>query len=221
MSKTILDKISEGRQIRRNDMSPEFRTVDGENEKLIVEGHACTFNEQYILYKDSDYEVWEQIDRNAFAECDMSDVIMQFDHAGRVFARTRNNTLEVGPDNIGLFIRADLNKSSGGPDLYADVKNGVIDRMSIAFTVMEDKREVTEDRESGITKVLRTITKIGKLYDVSAVSIPANDGTDISARNFGDGVIAEIKAERLKVQEKERRKARLKLKLKMSEMEGK
>ena len=93
--------------------------------------------------------------------------------------------------------------------------------MSFAFTVIEDKREVTEDRESGITKVLRTITKIGKLYDVSAVSIPANDGTDISARNFGDGVIAEIKAERLKVQENERRKARLKLKLKMSEMEDK
>ena len=221
MSKTILDKISEGRQIRRNDMRPEFRTVDSENEKLIVEGHACTFNEPYVLYKDSDYEVCEQIDRNAFAECDMSDVIMQFDHAGRVFARTRNNTLEVGPDNIGLFIRADLSKSSGGPDLYADIKSGVIDRMSFAFTVIEDKREVTEDRGSGITTVLRTITKIGKLYDVSAVSIPANDGTDISARNFGDGVIAEIKAERLKVQENERRKARLKLKLKMSEMEDK
>ena len=83
---------------------------------------------------------------------------------------------------------------------------------SHALTVFEDKREVTEDHENGITKVLRTITKIGKLYDVSAVSIPANDGTDISARNFSDGVIAEIKAERLKTQEKEHRKARLKLK---------
>lgn len=220
MSKSILDKISEGRQIRRNDMRPEFRTVDGDNDKLIVEGHACTFNEPYLLYKYSDCEVYEQIDRNAFLECDMSDVIMQFDHAGRVFARTRNNTLEVQPDNEGLFTRADLSKSSGGPDLYADIKNGVIDRMSFAFTVLEDKREVTEDHENGITTVLRTITKIGKLYDVSAVSIPANDGTDISARNFSDGVIAEIKAERLKTQEKEHRKARLKLKLKLSEMEG-
>lgn len=220
MNKTVLEKISEGRQIRRNDMHPEFRTVDSENEELIVEGHACTFDEPYLLCDWDDYKVYEQIARNAFAECDMSDVIMQFDHTGRVYARTRNNTLEVKPDNTGLFTRADLSKSSGGPDLYADIKNGVIDRMSFAFTVLEDKREVTEDHENGITTVLRTITKIGKLYDVSAVSIPANDGTDISARNFSDGVIAEIKAERLKAQEKEHRKARLKLKLKLSEMEG-
>lgn len=220
MNKTVLDKISEGRQIRRNDMHPEFRTIDGEDDELIVEGHACTFDEPYLLYDWDDYKVYEQIDRNAFAECDMSDVIMQFDHSGRVYARTRNNTLEVKPDNVGLFTRADLSKSSDGPGLYADIKNGVIDRMSFAFTVLEDKREVTEDHEKNITTVLRTITKIGKLYDVSAVSIPANDGTDISARNFSDGVIAEIKAERLKAQEKEHRRARLKLKLKLSEMEG-
>ena len=70
--------------------------------------------------------------------------------------------------------------------------------MSFGFVVKEDKREIVEDVENGMTKVMRTITQISKLYDVSAVSIPANDNTTISARNLGDGVINEIKTERSK-----------------------
>ena len=70
--------------------------------------------------------------------------------------------------------------------------------MSFGFTVDEDKREITEDRATGAIDVLRTVTKVRKLYDVSAVSLPANDGTEISARSYCDGVIAELEAERLK-----------------------
>ena len=221
MEKTVMDKLNEGRQFRRNDLHPEFRALDKseENEELVVEGHACTFNDPYLLYKFKDYEVYEQIDRNAFNECDMSDVIMQFDHEGRVYARTRNGTLSVSPDNIGLFINADLSKSSNGANLYSDIKNGIIDRMSFAFTVLEEQVSQTDNKETGLTKVLRTITKIGKLYDVSAVSIPANDGTDISARKFSDGLIAKLQAERLEEQKKEHRKKVLSLKLKLLKME--
>ena len=70
--------------------------------------------------------------------------------------------------------------------------------MSFGFVVKEDKREVTEDMQEGTTRVLGTITKISKLYDVSAVSIPANDNTTISARALSDGLIAEVKTERSK-----------------------
>ena len=67
--------------------------------------------------------------------------------------------------------------------------------------------------EDGRHIELRTVTDIGKVYDVSAVSIPANNATSISVRNLSDGVIEKIKAERLQELELERRKIQLKLRL--------
>jgi HK97 family phage prohead protease len=182
---------------------------------MIVEGHFTTFNEEYLLFRYEDYEFYEQIDRHAFDNCDLSDVIMQYDHNGRVFARTRNDTLRISFDDKGGFMRSDLSKASGGKGLYHDIKYGLIDRMSFAFTVQEHKIEEIKNEETGKTKVLRTITDIEKLYDVSAVSIPANDGTDISARSFCDGVIAELEAERLKAQAQLEARKRLALRLRL------
>lgn len=171
-----------------------------EDEPMIVSGYASTFDEPYRLYGDDQVEVWEKVDRNAFDETDMSDVILQFDHAGRVFARVRNKTLQVSPDDTGLYVRADLSGTDLGRGLYQDIAGGYIDRMSFGFTVDEDTREIVDDRTTGKSIVTRTITKVGKLYDVSAVSLPANPGTSISAR-FLDGAIEEARAERLKAQE--------------------
>ena len=170
----------------------------GDAGSYIVEGYACTFNDPYLLYSYDGYEVREQIDPHAFDECDMADVIMQYDHSGRVFARTRNNTLQLSCDIKGLKVRADLSGTEEGKKLCDEIRGGYIDRMSFGFVVKEDKREVTEDMQEGTTRVLRTITKISKLYDVSAVSIPANDNTSISARALSDGLIAEVKTERSK-----------------------
>ena len=184
----------------------ELRAKDNEN--FIVEGYATTFNKPYTLYRIGDYEVKEQISPNAFDECDLSDVIMQYDHKGRVFARNRNKTLELSTDSQGLFIRANLGSTEGSKSLFEDIKTGLIDRMSIGFIVGEDEKVYTTNHDTGVETCLRTIKKISKLYDVSAVSIPANDTTSISARNFSDGVIAEMEAERLL-------RAKLKLKLKL------
>lgn len=190
------------REYREMQISIETR-AEGEEpqeERKVVTGYATTFGEPYLLWSEPDYEVWEKVDRNAFDECDMSDVIMQYDHQGRVFARIRNNTLEVRPDETGLFIRADLGGTDIGRGLYQEIAGGYTDRMSFGFTVDEDEREIVDDRTTGKMTVTRTITKIGKLYDVSAVSLPANPGTSISAR-LRDGVIADVEAERLKAQE--------------------
>lgn len=157
----------------------------------------------------------EQVDARAFDETDMSDVIMQYDHEGRVFARTSNNTLSIKPDSRGLFIEANLGGTELGRQLYEEIRGGYTNKMSFGFRVSEDKREVTEDRENGKTTVLRTITKISKLYDVSAVSIPANDATSISARNYGEGVIAEIKQELLDLEKRVRQKNKIKILLEM------
>lgn len=210
---TVKDRIKntgkDGREYRGTEAFRALESIGDGNTEKVVEGHACTFNHPYELLRYKDWDdtevvINEQIDPHAFDECDMSDVIMQYDHAGRVMARTRNQTLTVQTDETGLFVRAELSKSTEGPGLYEDIKNGLIDRMSFGFVVDTDK--ITETRDGDKDIVLRTVTKIRKLYDVSAVSIPANDGTDISARSFCDGVIAEVKAERLLRQKKEDRR---------------
>lgn len=193
------------REYRAMSMAIEQR-AEGDQESMMVSGYASTFNDPYLLWGDDEVEVWEQVDAHAFDGTDMSDVIMQYDHQGRVFARIRNNTLEVSPDDKGLFIRADLSGTEIGRGLYEEIAGGYTDRMSFGFTVDEDENvKTTED--DGRIKVMRTITKVGKLFDVSAVSLPANPGTVISARNL-EGVIEEARAERLKALElQEKRQA--------------
>lgn len=178
---------------------------DGDDEKnKIVTGYASTFNEPYLLYKGRGWQLWEVVDEGAFDNTDMSDVIMQYDHEGRVFARTRNKTLTVGVDEKGLHITADLGGTEIGRELFEEIEGGYTDRMSFGFTVSSDFEEEREDQESGIWIYTRHITGVGKLYDVSAVSLPANDGTSIGAdattrsiEKLSDGLIEKIEAERL------------------------
>lgn len=196
------NKLESGREYRTMTMSVRM----AEEEQYVVEGYATVFNEKYTLYEGRYYKVVEQVAPSAFNECDMSDVIMQYDHEGRVFARTRNKTLELTVDSKGLLIKADLGGTDIGRQLYQEIKGGYTDRMSFGFVVGADEKVYAEDRENDLETCLRTITKISKLYDVSAVSIPANDMTSISARNFSNGVIDEIKAERLRVEKKKKLK---------------
>lgn len=190
-------------QLRRMDDGREYRSMVmtvralDDSQDMVVEGYATTFNQPYLLYDGRYYKVWEQISPTAFAECDMSDVIMQYDHAGRVFARNKNGTLTLTVDSIGLKISANLGGTDIGRQLYQEIKGGYTDKMSFGFVVAEDQRVSTVDHENDVETITRTITKIKKLYDVSAVSIPANDMTSISARRYADGVIDGIKAERL------------------------
>ena len=196
------------REYRSMTLAVEERIEGEEQERMVVSGYASTFDDPYKLWEDDSVEVWEKVDRSAFDETDMSDVIMQYDHAGRVFARIRNNTLTVSPDEKGLFISADLSGTDIGRSLYQEIAGGYTDRMSFGFTVDEDVREIVDDRTTGKSIVTRTITKVGKLYDVSAVSLPANPGTSINAR-FLDGAIEEARAERLKAQELEEKREQI------------
>ena len=125
---------------------------------------------------------------------------MQYDHHGRVFARLSNGTLQLEADEHGLKVRADLGGTEIGRQLYEEIKGGYTNKMSFGFTVADD------DTVQDGADYLRTIRSIGRLFDVSAVSIPANDLTEISARSHCDGVIAEIEAERLRAEEEARRK---------------
>ena len=191
-------KLADGREFR--DM--EVRALeDGDPESYVVEGYASTFNQPYLLYSEPGYRVDEQIDARAFDDADMSDVILQYNHEGRVFARTSNGTLSIFPDEHGLKIRALLGGTEIGRQLYQEIRGGYTTKMSFGFKVDADERDVKEDKETHDVEIMRTITKVAKLYDVSAVSLPANPATTIAARTYGEGVIAEAKAERQRAAE--------------------
>ena len=197
ISKILQEKLEKGRQYRN---AREFRAEEKEMEngdrEMWVEGHACTFDDPYLLYSDDLYEVREQIAAGAFDKCDMTDVIMQYNHEGRVCARTRNKTLSVNIDVKGLFMRANLGGTELGKQIYTEISKGYTDRMSFGFHVAESEYSYDEQPgENGKYQVMRTIKAIDKLYDVSCVSIPANDATDISARSAADGVIEAVQKE--------------------------
>ena len=106
----------------------------------------------------------------------MSDVIFNYNHGGKVVARLRNKTLALNIDERGVNIDADLGGTTAGRELYEEIDGGYVDKMSFSFTV----REASYD---SVTHT-RTITKVKKLYDVSAGGIPAYNDTSISARSF-------------------------------------
>lgn len=185
------------------------RALGEEEKSYIVEGYACTFDDPYVLWEYDGIEYKEQIDRNAFDECDMSDVIFQYDHMGMVYARNKNGTLKLEIDDHGLKVIADLGSTEESRKIYEAIDAGLVTEMSFAFTVVADAYDNKEH--------LRTIQKIGKLYDVSAVSIPANPGTDIHARSFFEGVIEEERRESARAKEMELRKRKILLMMEVEE----
>ena len=201
------------------DMTMEIRSAENEEveqeERKVVKGYASTFNEPYTLYENEDWRFDEVVDARAFDNTDMSDVIMQYDHEGRVFARMSNNTLTVVPDERGLLIEADLGGTELGRQLFEEIKGGYTNKMSFGFTVDGEERRDIKNAD-GKTVTVRTITSIRKLYDVSAVSLPANDATSISVRTLTDGEIERIRAERLEAEALELRRRKLLAKAKLN-----
>lgn len=199
----------------------EYRafTVTADEEKKTVTGYATTFESAYTLYNDNEYELREIIDENAFDNCDMSDVIMQYNHEGRVFARQKNGTLEVTIDKPnGLLINADLGGTELGAQVYEEIRGGYTDKMSMGFTA--DKTADIWTRETLDNKVIdtRRVMAVKRLFDVSAVSIPANNSTSIEAvsvRALVDGAIDQLKAERLEAERiaTERKRAELRARI--------
>ena len=215
LNKTIEDKLNEGRSYR-NMQSFEVRELNDGEDRKIAKGYATTFNEPYELFQWDDWNGYrvhfmEQVAPEAFNECDMSDTIMQYNHTGRVFARVSNKTLSLRTDAHGLLVEADLGGTEIGRELYEEIKGGYTNRMSFGFTVKKDTRTEERDEEKKERTILRTITGISRLWDVSAVSIPANDGTEISARSWCDGVIAELTEEFRQAEDRRKQKQRIKI----------
>lgn len=192
--------ITKDRQYR----SFEFEQKD----EMRVEGQAVTFENPTVMFEMDGMKYYEVIDKRSFDKANMDDVVLNIDHSGKPAAKTKNGTLELRKTDNGLFISADLSKNATGRELHEDIQNGFYDKMSFAFTVRKDVYE-KENRT-------RRILEIDRLYDVSAVTVPAYNQTSISARSFFE---AEAEKERMELRELELRKKKLNLMLRVSRKE--
>ena len=208
--------MKQGRQFRK------FETVNiraaeenPESDEMVIEGVACVFDRETVLFEFDGIEYKEKVDPNAFENAIMDDVIFNYNHGGRVYARTRNDSLQLEVKEDGLHVRIQLKEDDNGhQELYRDIKDGLIDRMSYCYTVADGG--IDYDTEN----CLATVKQIKKLYDVSAVDIPAYDSTSISARSILDLDKSErekLASETLKKKNEQRKRIALAIKI-QSEM---
>ncbi len=163
----------------------KFEEAEG---KMTLEGYAIVFNQETLI-GDEEYGFLEEVNRTALQDTLMKDVPMKYNHMDSflIIARTKNRSLSLSVDNIGLKVHADLLDTQSNQDIYKMVRSGLLDKMSFAFTVEEQ----TWNKEGKVPK--RIITKIGRLYDVSVVDTPAYDSTSIYARSL-ESMDLELKA---------------------------
>lgn len=188
----------------------QYRAFDFEvkDEEMIVEGMPIVYDVPTVLFEIDGVKYYEVVDRNALKNADLSDVVFVENHEGTPGARTRNKTLELTDTASGMFMRSNLSKSSKGPSMYSDIKNGIYDKMSFSFIVRKD----SYDKETRTRRIL----EIERLFDVSCVTFAAYNQTSISARSFFE---AEAEKERMELRELELRKKKLNLMLRVSRKE--
>lgn len=204
MTPTEKKKFKQEAQTRALTFAADSLHAKRIDSEYYVEGLAARY-EPYVLYHDFDGSpVYERFERGCFDECDMSDIIMQYDHEGRVLARNGNGSLIVEVTDEGLFVAADLGRTEAARELYSDIQAGMVNKMSWRFRI----GDCHWDRENNTI----VHTRVAKIYDVSAVSIPANDNTEINARSWADGVIDLAARSEAELDER-RRKLRLKIQL--------
>lgn len=183
--------------------------LTSDENKMILEGYALVFNQETLI-GDSKRGFREMIMPEALKNTAMKDVPLKYNHMDNflVIARTKNGSLKLDVDEHGLKIRAELIDTQTNKDIYKMVQNGLLDKMSFAFTVNAQEWDRSKDVP------LRKITSIERLYDVSIVDIPAYDGTSIYSRSL-DLVESELRVMDLEKQEKEKALIRSRIKIKL------
>jgi HK97 family phage prohead protease len=203
MTPNTKNKLKNEMQIRSLQLftpAPDGKRIESDH---YVEGYAARY-EPYVLYELDDGPIYERFERGCFDNCDMSDIIFQLNHQGTVMARQSNGSLIVEADASGLFTAADLGRTEAARNLYEEISTGMITKMSWGFILGECYYD------AGTRTIVHKSVK--KIFDVSAVSIPANQNTEINARSWADGVIGLAARSEAELDER-RRRLRLKIKL--------
>lgn len=158
-----------------------MRAVENDENKMIIEGYAITYD-QPATHEYGSRKFTEVICRGALDSTDMKDVPLRYNHNDTwcIMARTRNGSLQLIKDEVGLKIRAELIDTQSNRDIYKSIQEGLIDGMSFSFTVADQGDEWSY----GDAETTRKVTAINKLYDVSVVDTPFYDTTSVFARSF-------------------------------------
>lgn len=203
MTPNSKNKLKNEMQIRSLQVLSPIVKAKRIDSNYYVEGYAARY-EPYVLFEDYDGPIYERFEPDCFRDCDMSDIIFQLNHQGTVMARQSNGSLIVEADDVGLFTAADLGRTEAARNLYEEISTGMITKMSWGFILGAHEFD---------TKT-RTIIhhSVKKIFDVSAVSIPANQNTEINARSWVDGVIDLAARSEAELDER-RRRLRLKINL--------
>ena len=175
-----------------------------EDEEMLVEGSPVVFEERTEMFEIDGNKYYEKVARDAFLGALIDDVVLNIDHMGKPAAKTKNGTLELEVREEDIYMKADLSKNATGRELYEDITNGFYDKMSFAFTIADE--EYDKDTRT------RTIKRIDRLYDVSAVTVPAYQQTTLNARSF---FTVEAEKELVEAREKELKVAKLRLRMKL------
>lgn len=154
-------------------LNVEFKALDNEEDKMIIEGYPITFDSPA-----THYGMTEIIDKKALDNADMSDVPLKYNHddSHLIMARTRNGSLKLEVDATGLKMTAELIDTQSNRDIYKSIKAGLLDKMSFAFTTKSDSYDYDTDT--------RRVLEIDRLYDVSVVDMPFYDSTSVYARSI-------------------------------------
>ena len=179
-----MNKTLNNIELRRLNSAPELRMeqeirADGSTQRYIS-GYAVVFEQ----YSRSFYDEWvEIVDRNAFANTDMSDVVMVVDHshnAGDVLARSRNGegTLEITVDEVGVKFRLAVPDTTVGRDIAQLIERGDISECSFAFWVKADQWRY-DIIVNGKKMDERRILEVEKLADLSIVMRGAYPTTSV------------------------------------------
>lgn len=169
----------ETRIVNISDFNIEMREEEeSDHSKMVIEGYAAVFDSETLIGSE-ERGFYESIDKRAFEGANMKDVPLKYNHSDTVpiLARTRNKSLDLSVDEKGLFIRAELLDTTDSIDMYKRIKAGLIDKMSFAFTVRDER---FDDGKTPHRKILR----FDRIFDVSVVDTPAYDDTSIYARSL-------------------------------------
>jgi HK97 family phage prohead protease len=161
-------------------------------EDNVVEGYALKFNKESRNLGG----FVETISPEALDGVDLTDVRCFMDHdSSKLLGRTSSGTLQLNVDDVGLHFSCVLPDTSNGRDAMELVKRGDLNQCSFGFTVAKDKWIKGKD----IMK--RSINKIGSLLEISLVSIPAYDDTDVRvATRSLEEAVNELEKQRLEVE---------------------
>jgi len=190
----------------------------GEKESRVIEGHAVVFGQRSVnlVPWSSMREIYEVMEPGSIDQelINRSDVVLTcFHNDDMILGRIVNGkgTLELGIDEVGVWVRCDVAKTSAGDDALESIRRGDITGMSFCYTCDEEDNEngvsyerTQETGENGKEVWIRHVKKCNGLYDVTIAGHPAYQGTDVSNREIGEAVETKLNRD---VEEQQKREA--------------